>query len=81
MYVQKYGGRIARSEVKTDFVLVHPLYRNKDVLQTSYNADDDPRLHKVYVEYTTFIRRCIRDKDVLITQKIRGMGGRPPGRL
>ncbi|KAF8912026.1 hypothetical protein CPB84DRAFT_1820728 [Gymnopilus junonius] len=78
--ITKCGGHIANSEFQTDFVLVSLKYRDKDVLQTSYNADDDHRLNKVYVEYTTFIRRCIKDKAVGITKRIRGMGGRPPGR-
>lgn len=52
------------------------MYSKKETLQNTYNADENRLLRKVFVEFTYFVRHCIRNN--LFEHRIpalKGMGG------
>lgn len=74
--LQRHGGIVLDTDVGCDTVLVDAMYGKKQTLQNSYNTDDDPRLRKVFVEYVSFVQRCIRqNRFVHIIPQQKGMGG------
>ncbi|KAF8163520.1 hypothetical protein B0H34DRAFT_672497 [Crassisporium funariophilum] len=81
--IERHGGTVLDTDEGADTVVVHPNFEHsKQTLQISYNADDNLRLRKVWVEFTTFIQQCIRDRRFrhVIPQK-KGMGGPMRGRV
>ena len=73
--LQAYGGRVVVEDVDADTVLVDPKFTGRDSLQRCYDASNDSRQRKIYIETTPFVQRCIR-YGFHHTQPVRkGMGG------
>lgn len=73
--MQAYGGRVVNKEEDADTVLVDPKFANRDILQTCYNAHNDPRRRKIYVETTPFVQHCIKYGFRHVLPAKKGMGG------
>ncbi|KAF8970292.1 hypothetical protein BDZ97DRAFT_1914615 [Flammula alnicola] len=71
--------RLLLANQGADTVLLSPSNERR-TLQNAYNVIDDPSLRKVYVEYTPFIQRCIREREFHHCPDITGMSGVPAGR-
>jgi hypothetical protein len=64
------------TDIGCDTVLVDVTYNNKETLQNSYNADDNPLFRRIFVEFTYFIQHCIQNNQFIHRiPALKGMGG------
>ena len=78
--LQSHGGCIVDTDEGVDTVLVAANFPDRAALEITYAGHRNPRLNKVFVEPSTFIRRCIQDQQFHHRRQVKGMGGIPPGK-
>ncbi|KAH9483873.1 hypothetical protein JR316_0003351 [Psilocybe cubensis] len=80
--IEEHGGRVVEDVFSADTILVDLHYgeANRRTLERSYVTDSNPTLHKIFVEYSPFIRKCIgRGEYRHPNPQRQGMNGIRPG--
>ncbi|KIM48753.1 hypothetical protein M413DRAFT_21084 [Hebeloma cylindrosporum] len=78
--IESHGGRVLDSDEGADTVLVSRDFSKKN-LQWTYHGHRNPRLAKIFVEPSTFVRHCIQyGRFYHKKPQVKKMGGRLPGR-